>query len=363
MRSYIYLFFILFSGLALAQDNTFQQDDFFQYKDWAVACDNTLTCRAVGSYDQGKNGNVYARMALLLERKAGANKPLSGQVKIDDQMPGETLLSLAINDKSLGPLKWKEDNLYELSKFQLTQLIEALKGDKNTIFFYMAHKKWFLSDAGFNAAMLKMDEKQGRIGTTGAIISSGDKDESQVYRPTLMPIIKAATDVGDKPIKNVTFSEINKLFPEFKKRYANEEKINCNGANSSNNLDKDFANKNLPLPELITLTDEYNLLKVFCDIGQPTSNLYSFWVIPNVNTPNDNDIKLVTKTANDYYYGIITSDNLQQVIYNDHSFFINIAKQWIWTGESFVLQSEIAQSLRDNASTWSLPIFVSKIKS
>jgi hypothetical protein len=76
-----------------------------------------------------------------------------------------------------------------LSQHQISPIIQVLKSNKNTVIFYQNSRNWMLSDSGLNAVMLKMDVMQGRIGTIGAVIKRGNKNESHVYAPVLAPVV------------------------------------------------------------------------------------------------------------------------------------------------------------------------------
>lgn len=317
IRFACYFFLIIFSITAFAME------DYFSYKNWGMVCDNTLTCRAY-SYIDDENS------AIFLKRYAGANQPIIGSVYLEDPSIYEQI-TLSINDKPTGIIEPQDEQPYSLTEQQTLAIIEAMKKNDSTVTFYNSQQTWNLSDEGFNAVMLKMDELQGRVGTIGAVIRSGSKDESNVYPPNSYQIIYKSPVITPEQSRNITFNEIITLFPEFKKRYENsEDGINCNEYMQSNDLDISFEEGDYPLPRLIKLDSYYHLLEVFCVYDMDSPN-FAYWVIPNAINPIDSNIQLVTKKGTSYENGTIDSS----IIENQNNCAIN--QTWTWSKNQFIL--------------------------
>lgn len=158
----------------------------FSHKNWEVACDNTLTCRAAGySPEEGKGGSV------LLTRLAGAGTPVTGEVMlagVEDDDPPVAKLTLWINDQSVGELKSGKDGDWLLSNKQTRDIIAAVKGS-GKVEFKGGPDPFVLSGEGAYAVLLKMDDVQGRIGTPGALTKKGDKPENSVTAAVPAPVI------------------------------------------------------------------------------------------------------------------------------------------------------------------------------
>lgn len=360
MRFYFCLFLMVFSSCALAQKGV------FKYKDWEIVCDNTLTCRAVGYNNKQQENDI----SLLLIRHAGKNQSFSGYIKLNYDEPEAIPISLSINNQSLGDLSWIEDEYYyELSLQQTEKIIQALKGDNNTVSFDSNDKKRVLSDAGFNAVMLKMDELQGRIGTTGAVINTGNQDESKVYSANKPPVIYKARVPNPEQSQNITFEEAIALFPELKQRYLHEVNLepevlesNCTAFEELTGEENDYTifRDEFPSPRLIKLDDNYQLLEVLCDFTPRESN-FAYWLIPNAIEPIDSNIKLITKMGDIYLDGTINAKPCIDLGRGGDG-CMNVAN-WIWDGKQFSLEAKTEFSGQEFAGgAWFLPVFVSEVK-
>ncbi|WP_167228467.1 DUF1176 domain-containing protein [Massilia rubra] len=155
----------------------------FEYGDWAVACDNTRRCEAVGFQRDGGEP-----VALFLERDAGPDQPVSltlmldtGRGKVPDKViltVGQVILHDVIPEQVI--------NTDDAAK-----LIPALlKGERAEVRAGTRH--WAVSLDGASAALLKMDDLQGRVGTPGALVRKGTKSESSVLRALPVPVLRAA---------------------------------------------------------------------------------------------------------------------------------------------------------------------------
>jgi len=155
----------------------------FTYKDWAVACDNTRHCEAVAYQSDEADAEP---VVLWLSRDAGPGAPVSMQVDVGDS-DDQTQLTLRLGNSTLKGVAPQKD----LSAEQTGKLLAYfLVGQKVNL--SSGSKRWELSLAGSNAALLKMDEVQGRIGTPGAFIRKGNKPESAAFLPLQAPKVKAA---------------------------------------------------------------------------------------------------------------------------------------------------------------------------
>ena len=155
----------------------------FNFKDWAVACDNTRHCEAVAYQNEESDSQP---VVLWLSRDAGPDAPVHVQVDVGDS---EDVQALTLN---LGttPLKGIAPG-QDLRPSQTRQLLaHVLVGQKLTL--TNGAKRWELSLAGSNAALLKMDDVQGRLGTPGALIRKGKKLEATVLPALPAPKIQVA---------------------------------------------------------------------------------------------------------------------------------------------------------------------------
>lgn len=175
-----------------------EQSVSFAHKDWELVCDNTRTCRAAGYHAESADERVG--VSVLLTRKAGPREPVAGQLMLasygDDtpaaKLPQGARLTMVIDGQALGTVAWAEDSDgLALSPAQTQALLKALVGT-GRIVWKAGRVEWALSNAGATAVLLKMDEFQGRVGTSGALVKRGPGDEASVVPPLPVPVVKAA---------------------------------------------------------------------------------------------------------------------------------------------------------------------------
>ncbi|WP_296511264.1 DUF1176 domain-containing protein [Rhodoferax sp.] len=164
------------------------QAQVFTYKDWAVACDNTRHCEAVAYQSED---SASEPVVLWLARDAGPDAPVRVQVDVE-QSEDPRQLTLRLGATTLKGLVRGED----LSPAQTRQLLaHLLTGASLTL--ADGSKRWELSLAGSNAALLKMDDVQGRVGTPGALVRKGKKPEASVLPPLPALKVRAAELPGN----------------------------------------------------------------------------------------------------------------------------------------------------------------------
>ncbi|WP_295574126.1 DUF1176 domain-containing protein [Stenotrophomonas maltophilia] len=177
----------------------------FTHHDWTLACDNTRTCRAAGyQQDEGDAPPV----SVLLTRAAGPGQRVDAQLLLgqyDEQSPRPPAQAqLQINGKDLGRLQL-QDGGATLSAAQTDALLAALTRSSRIEVIGNGQQRWTLSDRGASAVLLKMDEFQGRLGTTGALIRKGSTSEGKVLPALPVPVVVLAklapTRAGDAALE------------------------------------------------------------------------------------------------------------------------------------------------------------------
>ena len=138
-------------------------------------------------------------MSLLLVRDAGAKQAVSAKIQLGSYAEGD--VALAANASHLviksGGRKLGTIDLLPgaqsspLNGTTLAVIMPALLQSSNLV-FSNGKQDWTLSTAGASAVLLKMDEAQGRIGTTGALVRKGSKGENDVLQPSVAPVVIAA---------------------------------------------------------------------------------------------------------------------------------------------------------------------------
>lgn len=341
MKNSYFIALALFAGLCtpvLAQPYGVT----FQYKDWELVCDNTLTCRAAGySTEDEASGSV------LLTREAGSNTPVMGQMRLaeSDQTPAK--ITLWIDGESFGELKPLEDERWQLSDAQTQKLIAAVIGS-GRVEFTGGEKPFVLSGRGTFAVFLKMDASQGRLDSPGALIKKGPRTESGVF-PSLAPQVIQRVKVLDAPERLLTDPQVKALRPKMIAALRKGDECEQLRAPSEWSLkgDKDI--------NLIPIDDQHVLLSALCWRAAYNEG-YGYWVI---------DRELQGKPELITFSGQAYSDGLIVLAHKgrgraDCMFFA----EWVWDGSTFVQSREamtgMCRSIR-TGGTWDLPTFVTTV--
>ncbi|NJD05544.1 MAG: DUF1176 domain-containing protein [Methylococcaceae bacterium] len=154
------------------------------FKDWVVACDNTGHCEAVGYQAE----EAPPAVALWLGRDAGPGTTVHARLMAQPEGGGD-VGPLTIRAGSTTANGIASDS--ELTAEQIGQLIPALR-DAPAAEVTDGHAHWTLSLAGIKAALLYMDDQQGRVGTATALIKKGPKPDSAVPPAKPTPLVKVA---------------------------------------------------------------------------------------------------------------------------------------------------------------------------
>lgn len=187
MKQVAVLSALVFAGLAHGQ--------VFTFKDWAVACDNTRHCEAVGYQSEESDSEP---VVLWLSRDAGAGTPVRVQVDVGDSEDPRQL-AIHLGTTTLKGIVRGQD----LSLDQTRQLLAHVLAGQ-TLRLANGAKRWELSLAGSHAALLKMDDLQGRVGTPGALVRKGKKPEATVLPAVPAPKLQVSslpkTSAADKAL-------------------------------------------------------------------------------------------------------------------------------------------------------------------
>lgn len=177
------------------------------FKAWYVACDNTRACEA-----QGYGGNEPATAVLVVQRAAGPGAPARWRIGFaDDPGPvptGPVALSVGALRLTL-PAPDPRSGFVDLAADAASQLRPwLLRADE--IRMAAAGREWAVSLAGATAALLKMDDLQGRVGTPGALARPGTRPESAVPPPVPVPTFRAPALPAQRPADKALLRAIHR---------------------------------------------------------------------------------------------------------------------------------------------------------
>ncbi|MEG3129794.1 DUF1176 domain-containing protein [Pantoea cypripedii] len=319
----------------------------YSHKDWELACDNTLTCRAAGySTEEGAGGSV------LLTRQAGPGTAVSGEVVLADTMDEEpkpvAALSLWIDDTALGELQKTDNDEWRLTEAQTQAVITAVKGS-GTVEFRGGVEPFELSDNGAFATLLKMDDAQGRIGTSGAMIRKGDKPESSTLVAVAAPVIQQVKVIKAQP-RPLSAQELSSVKPQLIASLTDDD--SCDNLEPSDDQPAAGAE-----PIMLTPVDgSHVLISALCWRGAYNEG-YGYWLMDKRLQQKP---ELITDSASDYSDGVISLAQKGRGIGDCWS-----TAAWVWDGKDFQQSSEattgMCRAIRAGGP-WQLPTLVTNVK-
>ncbi|MBB6337722.1 invasion protein IalB [Xanthomonas arboricola] len=316
----------------------------FEHQDWTIACDNTRTCRAAG-YQPDDDGSTP--VSVLLTRKAGAGQQVTAELMLGqyDEVKMPASLTLRIDQRDLGKLALNRDSgTAPLTSTQVTALLAALTRSSKIVAVGNDGRRWQLSDRGAAAVLLKMDEFQGRLGTRGALVRKGDRDEAAVLPAVPAPQVRAvklaATQAADARLGTLPalYQALRASLP------ADEE---CKGLQAGDATE--------PL-SVTRLSGDKLLVSTDCWMGAYNIGT-GFWVI-NARPPFAPT--LVTTQASDIDGSTILASQKGRGLGDCYS-----ESSWTWDGRRFVPTSESTSGLCRLVAAggaWELPTLVTEVK-
>lgn len=163
----------------------------FTFRDWVVSCDNTRNCEAVGY--QSEHGTSDP-VAIWIARDAGNDGNIRGRVNVQSKRAtnGDDF-SLLVG--KLPPVTQVDGKDLDAAGFR--KLLPAML-ESDTAEVRHAGERFTLSLDGFKAAMLKIDDLQGRIGTRNAIARKGTRSGADVPPELPPPPLHAAVAFRNK---------------------------------------------------------------------------------------------------------------------------------------------------------------------
>ena len=324
----------------------------FAHGDWELACDNTRTCRAAGYYiDKGDDDSAPAPLAVsvLLTRKAGPNAPVQGQVQfgtyLDDDsansLPKTLAPTMTIDGKALGKVLAGEDSwTVDLSPGQTQALLAAL-ARVSRIEWREGARSWRLSGTGAAAVLLKMDAFQGRVGTPGALMRNGAKQERTVLPALAAPVVLVPA-LDDTPVD---------LPKERLAALRTVLQVPGDGCPESTNID------GTPGDITVHRLSGGKLLASMPCWRAAYNEGDAYWVV-NARPPHAP--QLVTNAGSDYAAGTIGGSHKGRGLGDCWSF-----EAWTWDGKRFVRTSEGGTGdcrMVAPGGAWSLPVLVTDVR-
>lgn len=322
----------------------------FTHGDWQVACDNTRTCRAAGyQASRDDEGEESLPVSVLFTRKAGPREPVKAELQIGNPGDGEKVarfpdtltLRLHIDDAPLGGVVIRQGAwTVGLASADTAALLAALRKESK-IEWKDGEHTWRLSGNGAAAVFLKMDEFQGRLGTSDALLRSGPLSARRILPAVPAPVVRAARVPADGAVE-LPQAQMNTLRAAL-------------AASAGDECPALRENKGEPQHvSLHRVSDTKLLASATCWMGAG-SVAEAKWV---VNAQPPFAPQLVT-TNGDYARGRITANEWAG------GYDCMRTEEWTWDGSRFVRTSRGTTGMCRNISmggAWSLPVLVTDVR-
>ena len=159
-----------------------------EIKQWVVACDNTRACFAKydSTDDEGAGGGY-----LSVTREAGPNGRLAVTIGLDDHLPSPAALRL--DGAVLPPLPWLIDAKAEQATLEGASALRLIRlmGNAEKLTFAPGKDAPFAALNGMKAALLAIDEDQGRLDSQTALARVGPRAADQALPALPEPVVYA----------------------------------------------------------------------------------------------------------------------------------------------------------------------------
>ncbi|WP_320158648.1 DUF1176 domain-containing protein [Psychrobacter sp. SCQQ22] len=349
----------------------------FVKDDWQVVCDNTLTCRAAGYAEESANSDPVS-ILMVVEPKKALPKVYVDFIYSDDefyQSSSDDSLNtgnesshteLWLNDKSYGAINSRsdDDSRHMLDENQTKQLLRHARLNTK-IEVRVGRDRWTISDKGMGAVLLKLDEVQGRVGTSIALVSKNhaSKQTPKSAKPT--PVIKKAFAYSEKDNKQLNAlrlayfqKNINTWVDINSEQLIGSEDVmgDCELINPKSDTSINFAKYAGDSSgwEFIPIDATHTLAVHSCWMGAYNA-ASGYWLIDNAKPRNP---QLITTAGNDYSDGEIWAVHKDRGLGDCWNRLV-----WVWDGQTFAKSEDSSSGMCRGfaGGAWDLPTYVSEV--
>jgi len=333
----------------------------FVQDDWQVVCDNTRTCRVAG-YSSEASIDKPASVLFTVSPKIATPK---AQIQLASKSSKDKA-ELWLNNKNYGTLQLtgSDPALYDLSAKQTQAIIDKAR-ITNKIEVRAGNNRWRISDKGISSVLLKLDDVQGRVGTSMALISKTQRNQQTPKAALPMPTINKAFAYSAKNSNALTGSK-RKYFQQNINKWVDIDSKQLIGSGNTMG-DCELVN---PKTEEYQRMSEYGSTMLGWDFipvdkahtlathlcwSGPYNSSTGYWLINNDKPSNP---ILITTAGNEYDAGEIRAANKDRGIGDCWN-----SATWTWNGKTFFKSAEASTGLCRGfaGGAWDLPTYVSKV--
>lgn len=162
------------------------------FSDWVVACDNGRACQAVGLQRE----DDVDGLTLLVRR--GAERGAVAEVRV--ALTSGTPVAVGVDGKRLAVRVSVSDGEAVIDPLDMAAFIAAIRNGRQIDMINASGATFARASlSGASAALLYMDDKQGRVGTITALVKPGGKSAAAVPAPPALPVIVSPPPTRAKP--------------------------------------------------------------------------------------------------------------------------------------------------------------------
>ncbi len=177
----------------------------FDHKDWIGVCDNVFSCTLMALTPDGADNRAY--LSISRDVAPGASPVMKLAIYSDAHIPsGPVRLHAQGFDADVAG-RWDDDSIVATSKDPalIAALVRLGTSEAKALELSIGKTSVSLSLSGAAAAMMWMDDRQGRLGSVTALTRKGPKPASALPPPPILPIYVAAPKGSAAEIKPVTY--------------------------------------------------------------------------------------------------------------------------------------------------------------
>ncbi len=202
---------LLGPGLAWAKP----PPNLFDHKDWIGVCDNALRCTVMALTP---DGDARGYLSIARDGDPAAAPVLTVVIYSDANLPSGPVHLHAPGFDADIPGRWDDGEIAAQSKDPalMAAIVRLGLGDAKTLTFSIAKARVPVSLSGAAAALVWMDDRQGRLGSVTALTKKGPKPASALAAPPALPVYAAAPKGSAAEIKPVVYPKSVLARPELK---------------------------------------------------------------------------------------------------------------------------------------------------
>ena len=182
-----YRFFALIAAASTATSPIGDQRNF---GDWAVGCDNGWACEAISLASE--DWSIGDGISITVRRGGGADGYNRAGLRVMEEIPGNRLALHIDGEEAAIAERSDGDELYHFDPEIVSNLLYRIAyGDSAEIFDMAGESMGSISLSGSRAALLYIEDRQGRAGTVTASAMVGDEAVSTIPEPPALPVVHA----------------------------------------------------------------------------------------------------------------------------------------------------------------------------